>query len=167
MLIIASDIIDAAERTCGLTDRYRQPLVRSRRHRPASSWDFLAGRCSGSFDKRRVFGEQASHLSLVSRRRPNTIVCVTNEELIEPARYARSRTRCLRHVARRVAAPSSFVRSAPRFRSRRASRRVRRHETDVPGLFLAGDWIDTGLPATIEGEQFAAATWPLRWALTN
>jgi monoamine oxidase len=21
----------------------------------------------------------------------------------------------------------------------------------VPGLFLAGDWIDTGLPATIEG----------------
>jgi zeta-carotene desaturase len=24
-------------------------------------------------------------------------------------------------------------------------------ETSVPGLFLAGDWIDTGLPATIEG----------------
>jgi zeta-carotene desaturase len=23
--------------------------------------------------------------------------------------------------------------------------------TAVPGLFLAGDWIDTGLPATIEG----------------
>jgi uncharacterized protein with NAD-binding domain and iron-sulfur cluster len=23
--------------------------------------------------------------------------------------------------------------------------------TGVPGLFLAGDWIDTGLPATIEG----------------
>jgi len=22
--------------------------------------------------------------------------------------------------------------------------------TSVPGLFLAGDWIDTGLPATIE-----------------
>ena len=24
-------------------------------------------------------------------------------------------------------------------------------ETPVPGLFLAGDWTDTGLPATIEG----------------
>jgi zeta-carotene desaturase len=24
-------------------------------------------------------------------------------------------------------------------------------ETVIPGLFLAGDWIDTGLPATIEG----------------
>ena len=23
-------------------------------------------------------------------------------------------------------------------------------ETDVPGFLLAGDWIDTGLPATIE-----------------
>ena len=23
--------------------------------------------------------------------------------------------------------------------------------TDVPGLYLAGDWIETGLPATIEG----------------
>jgi uncharacterized protein with NAD-binding domain and iron-sulfur cluster len=23
--------------------------------------------------------------------------------------------------------------------------------TAIPGLFLAGDWIDTGLPATIEG----------------
>jgi uncharacterized protein with NAD-binding domain and iron-sulfur cluster len=23
--------------------------------------------------------------------------------------------------------------------------------SDVPGLFLAGDWTDTGLPATIEG----------------
>jgi zeta-carotene desaturase len=23
--------------------------------------------------------------------------------------------------------------------------------TDVPGVFLAGDWIETGLPATIEG----------------
>jgi uncharacterized protein with NAD-binding domain and iron-sulfur cluster len=24
-------------------------------------------------------------------------------------------------------------------------------ETAVPGLYLAGDWTDTGLPATIEG----------------
>ena len=34
--------------------------------------------------------------------------------------------------------------------------------TDVPGLFLAGDWIDTGLPGTIEsavvsGHRAAAA----------
>jgi uncharacterized protein with NAD-binding domain and iron-sulfur cluster len=28
-------------------------------------------------------------------------------------------------------------------------------ETDVPGLFLAGDWIDTGLPATIESAVIA------------
>jgi uncharacterized protein with NAD-binding domain and iron-sulfur cluster len=35
--------------------------------------------------------------------------------------------------------------------------------TDVPGLYLAGDWIDTGLPATIEaavrsGHRAAAAS---------
>ena len=39
---------------------------------------------------------------------------------------------------------------ARRSRWRPASRRGRRRATPVPGLFLAGDWIDTGLPATIE-----------------
>jgi uncharacterized protein with NAD-binding domain and iron-sulfur cluster len=39
-------------------------------------------------------------------------------------------------------------------------------ETAVPGLFLAGDWIDSGLPATIEsavvsGHRAAAAAMTL------
>ena len=33
--------------------------------------------------------------------------------------------------------------------------------TPVDGLFLAGDWTDTGWPATMEG-AVAAATWPRR-----
>jgi thioredoxin reductase len=37
-------------------------------------------------------------------------------------------------------------------------------QTPVPGLYLAGDWIDTGLPATIEsavraGHRAAAGAW--------
>ena len=47
---------------------------------------------------------------------------------------------------------ASVVRSgARRFRWRRDSRSARRRVTDVEGLVLAGDWIETGLPATIEG----------------
>ena len=55
--------------------------------------------------------------------------------------------RCAR---RRCCAASSSARNRRRSRWRRASRRARATKTGVPGLFLAGDWIDTGLPATIE-----------------
>ena len=101
------------------------------------------------FDKRRVFGEQASHLSLVSSG-AERIVSLTNEELIELA------TREVRGAL--PAARGAAVRRAVVVREKRATFSVapgqpQRPQTKTPisGLFLAGDWIDTGLPATIEG----------------
>ena len=46
---------------------------------------------------------------------------------------------------------SSSASTARRFRSRRARRRGPATATPLPGFYLAGDWTDTGLPATIEG----------------
>jgi uncharacterized protein with NAD-binding domain and iron-sulfur cluster len=101
------------------------------------------------FDKRRVFGEQASHLSLVSSG-AEKIVSLTNDELIELA------TREVRGAL--PAARGAAVRRAVVVREKRATFSVapgqpQRPQTKTPisGLFLAGDWIDTGLPATIEG----------------
>jgi len=100
------------------------------------------------FDKRRVFGEQASHLSLVSSG-AESIVSLTNEELIELAIrevndvLPAARGAVLRRglVVREKRATFSVAPGQP---SRPSTR------TSIPGLLLAGDWIDTGLPATIE-----------------
>ena len=100
------------------------------------------------FDKRRVFGEQASHLSLVSSG-AESIVSLTNEELIELAVrevndvLPAARGAVLRRglVVREKRATFSVAPGQP---SRPSTR------TSIPGLLLAGDWIDTGLPATIE-----------------
>ena len=101
------------------------------------------------FDKRRVFGEQASHLSLVSSG-AEKVVSLANEELIELA---------VREVNDAIpAARAATVRRAVVVREKRATFSVAPGQpprpatrTSVPGLLLAGDWIDTGLPATIEG----------------
>lgn len=101
------------------------------------------------FDKGNLLGGRATHLSLVSSG-AEAIVGRGNDELIElavseiraalpPARQAT----VLRALVVREKRASFSV--APGQPSRPAAR------TDVPGLFLAGDWIDTGLPATIEG----------------
>ncbi|HEY3091509.1 MAG TPA: hydroxysqualene dehydroxylase HpnE [Vicinamibacterales bacterium] len=101
------------------------------------------------FDKRRVFGEQASHLSLVSSG-AEKIVSLANEELIDLA------TREVNHAI--PAARGAAVRRAVVVREKRATFSVAPGQpprpearTAIPGIFLAGDWIDTGLPATIEG----------------
>ena len=101
------------------------------------------------FDKRGVFGEQASHLSLVSSG-AEEVVSRSNEELVE---LAVGEVRDALPAARSAALVRSVV-----VREKRASFSVAPGQpprppvrTGVPGLFLAGDWIDTGLPATIEG----------------
>jgi hydroxysqualene dehydroxylase len=101
------------------------------------------------FDKRAVFGGNASHLSLVSSGAEAVVAC-SNQELIEvavqeisaalPAAQSAAVTRAV--VVREKRATFSVAPGQPQRPSMR---------TDVPGLFLAGDWIDTGLPATIEG----------------
>jgi uncharacterized protein with NAD-binding domain and iron-sulfur cluster len=100
------------------------------------------------FDKRRVFGEQTSHLSLVSSG-AEKVVSLTNEELIDLA---------VREVKAAIpAAREAAIRRAVVVREKRATFSVAPGQpprpgvqTSIPGLFLAGDWIDTGLPATIE-----------------
>jgi squalene-associated FAD-dependent desaturase len=101
------------------------------------------------FDKRAVFGEEASHLSLISSG-AEAVVARGNQELIDLAMAevsaalpaVRSATLLRGVVVREKKATFSVAPGQP---ARPATR------TGVPGLLLAGDWIDTGLPATIEG----------------
>ena len=101
------------------------------------------------FDKRALLGEASSHLSLVSSA-ATALVGRTNQELVDLA---------LGEL--KVALPSvkdAELRRAVVVREKRATFSVApgqpqrpQVDTAIPGLFLAGDWIDTGLPATIEG----------------
>lgn len=112
------------------------------------------------FDRRRLIGGTQSHLSLVSSGADES-VAQPNDVLIATA---------LREVRAAVpAAASARVLHASVVRERRATfslepGRPPRPATVTPirGLFLAGDWIETGLPATIEsavlsGHRAAAA----------
>ena len=101
------------------------------------------------FDKGLIFGRDRSHLSMVASGAAD-IVSRTNAELVEIA---------IREVAAALPrAAAATVTHAIAVRERHATFSLapgqpRRPpcETPVEGLLLAGDWIDTGLPATIEG----------------
>jgi len=112
------------------------------------------------FDKRRAFGERASHLSLVSSG-ADAVVSQTNDQLVQIA---------TREVLEAIPpARNAILQRAVVVRERRATFSVApgqppRPSTHTPirGVLLAGDWIDTGLPATIEsavrsGHMAAAA----------
>src|SRR3954447_23774286 len=100
------------------------------------------------FDKRLVIGDDASHLSLVSSGAAE-ILADTNDSLIRrahdelldalpdvrPARLLRATV---------IREPRATFSLAPGQPARPST------GTAVTGFFLAGDWIDTGLPATIE-----------------
>jgi squalene-associated FAD-dependent desaturase len=100
------------------------------------------------FDKRAVFGGEASHLSLVSSG-ASPLVALTNAELIATAHAelldalpaVRGASLVRATVVREPRATFSLAPGQP-VRPQAA--------TPVRGLYLAGDWIDTGLPATIE-----------------
>jgi uncharacterized protein with NAD-binding domain and iron-sulfur cluster len=100
------------------------------------------------FDKRLVFGGNASHLSLVSSG-ASPLVGRTNAELVAAAHAELSDA--LPGVRAAHLLRSTVVRE-PRATFSLAPGQPARPDTQtrVPGLFLAGDWIDTGLPATIE-----------------
>lgn len=112
------------------------------------------------FDKRDAFGEAASHLSLVSSGAAAVaqlanpeIIALAHRELIEALPHARG-ARLVRATV--IREPHATFSLAPGQPARPAV------ETPVRGFFLAGDWIDTGLPATIEsavrsGHRAAAA----------
>jgi len=100
------------------------------------------------FDKQRLFGERSSHLSLVSSGADHLAVRRNDEILDMAVREV--------HAAFPASRTAAITRSIV-VREKRATFSVAPGQpgrpgtvTSVPGLFLAGDWIDTGLPATIE-----------------
>jgi squalene-associated FAD-dependent desaturase len=100
------------------------------------------------FDKRLVFGEEAEHLSLVSSGAAE-ILAETNEALIRRAHEelldALPDVRAAKLLrATVVREPRATFSLAPGQPARPSA------ETNLPGFLLAGDWTDTGLPATIE-----------------
>jgi hypothetical protein len=100
------------------------------------------------FDKRAVFGGNAAHLSLVSSgasplvgRTNGDLIAAAHQELLEALPSARAAQLSRATVVREPRATFSLAPGQPA-----------RPEavTPVKGLLLAGDWIATGLPATIE-----------------
>ena len=105
------------------------------------------------FDKRQVFGEHASHLSLV----------VSGADALVGADTAALVALAAREVAASIpgARAAVLVRGTV-VREKRATFSLAPGQparpgvtTPVRGLFLAGDWIETGLPGTIESAALA------------
>ncbi len=100
------------------------------------------------FDRRALVGGDRSHLSMISSG-AETIVAMPNDELIalalaevrEALPSARTATVRKGLAVREKRSTFSLASDAP---PRPAT------ETAIEGLLLAGDWIETGLPATIE-----------------
>ena len=100
------------------------------------------------FDRRAIVGGDVSHLSLISSG-AETIVSQTNDEL---AAIALSEVREALPAAR-----SAQLRKSLAVREKRSTFSLAPDapprpgtRTAIDGLLLAGDWIETGLPATIE-----------------
>lgn len=110
---------------------------------------FVGSPLHWAFNKNALFGEGAAHLSIVSSGATD-LVRLDNAEITQLAVREMARllpsaanARVLRSVV--VREPRASFSLAPGGPDRPGT------ETPVPGLFLAGDWTDTGLPATIEG----------------
>jgi uncharacterized protein with NAD-binding domain and iron-sulfur cluster len=112
------------------------------------------------FDKGRLFGRERSHLSLVSSgaadlvgRSNAELIAIGTREVVEALPAARTARVQHASAVRERHATFSLAPGQPRRPG---------IATPVRGLLLAGDWVDTGLPATIEsavvsGHRAAAA----------
>jgi hydroxysqualene dehydroxylase len=105
------------------------------------------------FDKRRAFGERASHLSLVASGADHltatgtaSLVSLAAREVADAIPGARQATLVRGTVVRERRATFSLALDQPP-----------RPDvmTPIEGLYLAGDWIETGLPGTIESAAVA------------
>lgn len=100
------------------------------------------------FDKRLALGDPASHVSLVSSG-AEAVVSRSNEELITLA--IGELVRAIPESRRARLTRATVVREKRATCSLAPGQPARPGTTTaVKDLFLAGDWIDTGLPATIE-----------------
>jgi squalene-associated FAD-dependent desaturase len=101
-----------------------------------------------AFEKREMFGPAASHVALVASG-ASPLVAQPNPRLIE---LAHAELRDAIPAAREAVLTNGNVVREPRATFSLAPGEPPRPSvhTDLPGLYLAGDWIDTGLPATIE-----------------
>ena len=100
------------------------------------------------FDRRAIVGGDASHLSLTSSG-AEAIVAMSNDEL---AAMALGEVRAAMPEARAAKVQKSIAVREKRSTFSLAAAAPPRPQTRtaIPGLFIAGDWSDTGLPATIE-----------------
>lgn len=109
------------------------------------------------FDRRALVGSDASHLSLISSG-AETIVAATNDALTAMA---------LGEVRDAIpAARSAVLKKSVAVREKRSTFSLAADApprpgtiTPINGFLLAGDWIETGLPATIESAVLSG-----RWA---
>lgn len=141
-------VLDAAERT-GASPIVTVNLWFDRAVAPGTFVGLPGRAMQWAFDKRAIFDESASHMSLVSSG-AEAIVGRSNQELTD---LALAELRAALPDAR-----AAVVRRAVVVREKRATFSVAPGQpprpgnaTRVPGLFLAGDWIGNDLPATIEG----------------
>jgi squalene-associated FAD-dependent desaturase len=100
------------------------------------------------FDKRLAFGRESSHLSLVASG-ADALAQEKADDLIAAA--AREMAEALPGARRAQLVRGTVVREKHATFSLAAGQPPRpRTSTEIQGLWLAGDWIDTGLPGTIE-----------------
>lgn len=110
---------------------------------------FVGSPMHWAFDKGAIFGTATGHLSVVSSgardlvTEDNATLAATATRELRRLLPAAAAARCVRSVV--VREPRASFSIAPGSPPRPAA------VTSVRGLFLAGDWTDTGLPATIEG----------------
>jgi len=101
------------------------------------------------FDKSALFGERAGHLSVVASG-ADDLVALDNAAITHAA-VEQLRT-ALPHLASATLERAVVVREPRASFSLEPGSPVRPAcRTSIQGFYLAGDWTDTGLPATIEG----------------
>ena len=101
------------------------------------------------FDKQQMIVNDTSHLTLVSSG-ADDVLALPNEVLIARA-LQELRTAVPEARAAKVLRASVVKERRATFSLAPGQPKRPHTRTDVKGLVLAGDWIETGLPATIEG----------------
>jgi squalene-associated FAD-dependent desaturase len=101
------------------------------------------------FNKSALYGDSTAHLSLVASGASD--LAARDNDAITQAAWQQVQRAMPSAAARRVSRSVVVREHRATFSLAPGSPPRPRTQTAVPGFFLAGDWTDTGLPATIEG----------------